>query len=358
MGIATHIDGLRKLLGGAPRQQEDERLLQLYWNRVELKKEFSRLQEDNYGLLQQLKKNDAAHGQTQGRLKQIEEFLGNPENASNALIYYQLQAVWNLSAARVAELAQELTLQQQERERRLQLIEFNQQRQRRVAELERALLDAHSHADAVEARLQLMRRKLEEISYIWHYFKRRKLRTAIAPAQQEHDDVRTEVGNLQDAHRALAQAPEPTPAGLTVSGKRLVNTATLAYAQQLVERLGKNSLAPFAKESTIKRVQDVRYGSVAECKLLLEQLRQALQMLHENARDLQSLKVNTKRVRANSSYRSADDTLPEPESIGTTTVRAIGQHTGQDTGSPQPAEYEDVNVLLDNYWDLYTALLH
>src|SRR5262245_30604198 len=108
MGIAEQLDSLRKRVQGASDPAEDERLLQLYWNRAELKKEFSRLQDSNYNLLQQLKKQETAHGQTRERLQQLEEFLGNPDNGATVLVYYQLRALWLLASKRVTELRQEL----------------------------------------------------------------------------------------------------------------------------------------------------------------------------------------------------------------------------------------------------------
>lgn len=353
MGIKSNIEGLRKRIRRTPRKQEDERLMKLYLNRVELKKEFSRLQDDNYRMQQQLKKSDALHGQTQGRFKQLEEFLGDPENASTGLVFYQLQAVWNKATSRVVELAQELNLQQLERERRLQLMDFNQKRQRKLAELERQILDAQSNVDAMDARLLLLQRKLESLNRFWHYFKRRELLTTVAPIQAEADTAHFHLEELRAAYETLAQEPDPPATGLSVLGKRLVNSAVLAYAQQLVERLGVDAIAPLAKETINKRVQEASYGNAVAARQLLEKLPAALKMLRDNARDLQKLKTYTTRLRANASYRTSDDTVPLPESIGTTTVRIMGNDFSQ-----QKAEFEEVNVLLDNYWDLYSTLIH
>lgn len=353
MGIATQFDGLRKLLGAQPKQEDNERLLQLYRNRVELKKEFSRLQEDNYGLLQQLKKNQTAHTHTQTQLKQLEEFLGNPEQGPTALVYYQAQAVWALAGKRVVELTAELSGQQEERERRLQLLNFNQDRQGRLAELDASLLDAQSRADSLEARLGLLLRKLDGLQRFWHYFKRRTVSASLAPLQAEFASAHGEVVVLQQQRDDLSGAPDPEFPGLSVEGKRLVNTATLAYAQQLVERLNKDGLPLLAKEAMSRRVQDVQYGGASDCQRLMAALYETLQQLQYNPRDLQGLRTNTVRIRTNGSYRNDHDTVPVPESIGTITVRALGQGA-----ESEQAEYEEVNVLLDNYWDLYTALLH
>lgn len=354
MGIADQLDGLRKRVQRNSAQDEDERLLQLYWNRVELKKEFSRLQEDNYGLLQQLKKQDAAHGQTQERLRQLEEFLGNPDNGATVLVYYQLRAVWSQASKRLAELNQELIGQQTERERRLQVLEFDQNRQRRLGDLDKSILDAQSQADALDARLQLMLRKLEKLRWFWHYAKRRELNAACEPVQAELVQVQAELFSLQQQRDVLAAAEVPEFAGLGVEGKRLVNTATLAYAQQLLERLGAESVAMLAKDASFKRVMDVDYGSATDCQVWMKRLQSALQLLADRPRDLVHLKQVTQRVRSNAFYRSDHDTVPVPETIGTVPVRSHASNPqGVQSGVP-----EEINVLLDDYWDLYSVLLH
>ena len=354
MGIADQLDGLRKRVQRNSAQDEDERLLQLYWNRVELKKEFSRLQEDNYGLLQQLKKQDAAHVQTQERLRQLEEFLGNPDNGVTVLVYYQLRAVWSQASKRLTELNQELIGQQTERERRLQVLEFDQNRQRRLGDLDKSILDTQSHADALDARLQLMLRKLEKLRWFWHYAKRRELNASCEPIQAELAQVHAELFSLQQQRDDLAAAEVPEFAGLGVEGKRLVNTATLAYAQQLLERLGAEGVAMLAKDASFKRVMDVDYGSAADCQVWMKRLQSVLQLLQDRPRDLVHLKQVTQRVRSNAFYRSDHDTVPVPETIGTVPVRSHASNPqGVQSGVP-----EEINVLLDDYWDLYSVLLH
>lgn len=354
MGIADHLEGLRKRVQGVSAAPEDERLLQLYWNRVELKKEFSRLQENNYSLLQQLKKQETAQAQTQERLRQLEEFLGNPANGAAVLVYYQLRALWALAAQRLAELKQELLDQQIERERRLQVIEFDQNRQRRLGDLDKTILDRQSHLDALDARQQLIIGKLARLRWFWHYAKRRELNAALQPLQSELAQAHAELLELQQQRDALAAAPTPEFTGLSVEGKRLVNTATLAYAQQLLERLGGEGLAMLAKDASFRRVMDVEYGSREACQAWMDKLQTALQYLHRSPRDLAHLKQVTQRLRSNAFYRSAHDTVPVPETIGTVAVRSVSG-TGQ---SLQSGMQEEVNVLLDDYWELYSVLLH
>lgn len=354
MSIADQLGNLRKRAQGESALSEEERLLQLYRNRVELKKEFSQLQENNYTLLQQLKKQEAAHAQTQEKLRQLEEFLGNPSNGHTILVYYQLRALWSAAAKRLAELKQELLDQQLERERRLQVLEFDQNRQRRLAEMDKTILDQQSRLDALDARQQLIAAKIAKLRWFWQYAKRRELNAAAQPLQDEWHQGSAELLELQQQRDALAAAPVPEFNGLSVDGKRLVNTATLAYAQQLLERLGGEGLATLAKDASFKRVMDVEYGSVAECQAWMSKLQMALAYLQNSPRDLAHLKQVTQRVRSNAFYRSDHDTVPVPETIGVVSVRSSAG-----VGQPaQAAPQEEINVLLDDYWELYSVLLH
>jgi len=106
-----------------------------------------------------------------------------------------------------------------------------------------------------------------------------------------------------------------------------------------------------AKETTSKRLFDVRYGSPTECARLMTQLRDALATLKEDNEDITGLKERTDAVRASASYRSDADTVPLTDSIGTLplpTAPVSGLETANRAG---------VNVLVDDYWDLYQSLL-
>jgi len=119
MGIADRLENIRSLLPGNSRPTVDEeRLLQLFWNRAELKKELNRLQVEHHALLEEIKKQESAVIRADERLEQLQKYLGDPEIAMHALAYYQLRALWHMCAEKLARFAQQLFKQQQERERR------------------------------------------------------------------------------------------------------------------------------------------------------------------------------------------------------------------------------------------------
>ncbi|MFL6620851.1 MAG: hypothetical protein ACJ8MH_19740, partial [Povalibacter sp.] len=122
MGISDRIENIRQLLPGHRPNVDEERLLQLFWNRAELKKELNRLQLEHHALLDEIKKQEGAVIRAEERLQQLHEYLGDPEVAMHALAYFQLRALWKGCASKLERFAQQLFKQQQERERRRQLI--------------------------------------------------------------------------------------------------------------------------------------------------------------------------------------------------------------------------------------------
>src|SRR5262249_13236007 len=149
--------------------------LQLFWNRAELKKELLRLQTDCHGLTERMKKQEAALLRMSEQHDQLEQYLGDPDNAPHGLVYFQLRRLWRVSTAQLLSFAQQLQRQQEERERRRQLIEFDQERRRRVADFDAQLNEARKDADGLGAMVKTTNTKLERARGFWNYFKRRHL---------------------------------------------------------------------------------------------------------------------------------------------------------------------------------------
>jgi hypothetical protein len=347
----SRLSNIRQLLPGARQPEQDERLLQLFWNRAELKKELTRLQDERLKLLEQIRSQETATARAKEHVQVLEEYLGNPEIAVHALVYFQLRAVWRTAGARVARFAEQLKQQQTDREQRRQVIEFDQTRRRELSDFDRRIQDARSRADMLEAQLKLMEAKLAAMRGFWNYFRRRRLAEEIEAERSQWDQAMTLVTDLSDDRTNLEETPPPEFPGISVDGRRVVNTAVIAYAQQLVSALAGGGLAMLAKETTSKRLFDVRYGSPTDCARLMTMLRDALAMLKEENENIAGLKERTDAVRATASDRSDADTVPLTDSIGTLpapTSPVSGLETANRAG---------VNVLVDDYWDVYQSLL-
>jgi len=348
MGIS---DRLGQFLPSTRQAADDERLLRLYWNRAELKKELSRLQDERHELIEELKKQEAAALRAAEKLAELETHLGEPDAAAHALVYFQLRSLWRACAARVARFSRQLQDQQQDRERRRQQIEFDQTRRRQAADLDRRIAEAQSHAGKLEAQLQKLEAQLSSSRGFWNYFRRRRIAETIEPLRIEWDEAATRVTDLSDDRADLEGQQAPVAAGISIDGKRIVNTAVIAYAQQLVGMLSAGGLAMLAKEATSKTVFDLSYGSREECVRLMALLRDARHLANRDGEDLSALKEYTDTLRARATYRSDADTTPLTDSIGTLSPPAAP------VSGLESINRSGVNVLVDDYWDLYEALL-
>ncbi len=351
MSISDRLNTIRHRIAGTEPPEHEARLLQLYWNRAELKKELSRLQNEHHKLQEKVREHELEAEQAHERLAALEQYLGNPDAGAHALVYFQLRGLWRNCAMKVERFAEQLQQQQMDRERRRQLIEFDQGRRRQLADLDRRILDARSSADTLEAQLKLMSSKLASMKGFWNYFRRRRLAEEIETERQKWDIVATQVTDLSDERADLEDAQAPSFPGISVDGRRVINTAVIGYAQQLVVALSAGGLAMLAKETMTKRLLEVRYGDREDCGRLLALLREGHTIVEHKAADLVGLKERTDALRANASYRSDADTIPLTDSIGTLpapTSLVSGLETANRSG---------INVLVDDYWDVYKALL-
>lgn len=349
MGLS---DRLNQLLSGNRQAAEEERLLRLYWNRAELKKELGRLQEERHELIEELKKQEGVALRAGEKLSELEEHLGDPEAATHALVYFQLRALWRTCAARLARFSEQLQNQQQERERRRHLIEFDQTRRRQLAEIDHRLSQAKQLAHKYETQLRKLEERLASLRGFWNYFRRKGLAEQVEIVRAQWDEAATRVTDLSDDHADAEEKQAPEFTGISIDGKRVVNTAVIAYAQQLVGLLSNGGLAMLAKEATAKTVFDLRYGSREDCIKLMALLREATQLAKRDSEDLAGLKEYTDALRARAAYRSDADTTPLTDSIG-----ALSPPASPVSGLESINRTAGINVLVDDYWDVYEVLL-
>lgn len=351
MGISDRLSTIRQHLPGAQRAADDERLMQLFWNRAELKKELGVLQNQRHALLEQIKNHETQLQRAHEQMEELERYLGDPDVADHALVYFQLRSLWRICARKLSRFSSQLLRQQEEREQRRQLIEFDQARRQRLAEFDKQLGEVRGMVDTFAAEMEAMQSRLASMRGFWNYFRRRRLAEELEITRGNWDAAATRVTDLSDDRAAVEQEAPPEFPGVSIDGRRTINTAVIACAQQLASLLTEGGLAMLAKETTTKRVYDVRYGGREESSRLRLLLRDTLEMLSDGSEDLAELKERTERLRSHATYRTDADTVPLTDSIGTLTLSTepvSGLETVNRTG---------VNVLVDDYWDLQQALI-
>jgi hypothetical protein len=333
---------IQRLAGHRP-SAEDERLVALFRNRAELKKELGALDDERHRLLDRLKLQEGATMRVEEQFAALEQYLGRAEEGYKSLAYFQLKGLWRVAAKRLEKFAAELTRQQKDRERRQQLAEFDRVKRARVADVDRELVEARVLADQLQAEQKLGIQRMNELRGFWNYFRRRKLAETLEARALRLEAAQTVVTDLSDArHEADSQAPPPFE-GLGLEGRRAVNLAVIACAESLCDLLANGGLADLARQTTLRRVYESDYGGREQCLALMEQAARAAADLEKRADDLTDIKARTDRLRRSVVYRDAADAIPTQASVQPADAPARAQSTP--------------NVLLEEYFEIYSVLL-
>lgn len=322
--------------------QESEKLLNLYWNRAELKKEFAELRNEKYRLQERVKEHEGATARVEQKLEHLENLLLDPEWVYNIVTYFQLRGLNMRCEAKLAKFAERL---KQQREQRLQsklLDEWNQSRAEEAAGIERQIGEQRMQVQGLEDRLQAERHRLATMSGFLRLIRGRR-------ATRNLDNIAQSIEAAQDSERLLLMNLDeiekrlpPDTQGLDVATKRLINFMILAFSQQLYLHFQEDDLAELTKESGEKSLGAVNYGGKSSCDEILLRIRKRLDAL-ENATDFADvLKRRAKLIAENAKFRGNDDAVPVSASVST--VYAIDQ-----SGAIKESK---LNLLGENYWSV------
>ena len=152
---------------------EDARLLKLFQNRVELKKEFEKLRTELERLADQLSQQESATLKAQQKLEQIEGLLADPESAANSIVFYQLRNVWQHCRHRLRGFVAELSTTRKQREYRQQIAGFDQQRDTDLARIEARLAELDAGGERLAADIQTVQ---ADRKGFFNFFRRRRLK--------------------------------------------------------------------------------------------------------------------------------------------------------------------------------------
>ena len=344
----------RRALKRVGREEEidDDRLLNLFRNRAELKKAFAELQKSLRLAEERLASQEAATRRAEERFQAIEQLLARPDTGYTALVYFQLRALWRACQERLQAISAELRGRHEERQRREELMRFNQRKQRQLGGLDQQLAQAQDEVEERLERRNALRKELEGAQQLWAYFRRRTLVEQLAQRQGELESARLRLAELQDRRAAVNAEPWPEFAGLDVSAKRDINLRLIAAAQELYLHFTTDELARKARDANLNTVQEMRYGSEAECKVLIGKVREALATLGPSVPSPEAVEARGQLLAQEAEYRSERETVPMASSVARIDVPTLNPASGIRRRVPI-----EVNVLAEEYWGLYEALI-
>lgn len=340
MNLSEKWPGLRLPIVARNDAVEDERLLKLFWNRAELKKELQGLDDELHNLRNRIKQQEGANSRLQEQFEQLEVMLGTPERGPDALVHFALRNLWRECRAQLEAFASDLRRQRQEHERKKQLAEFQNDRKDRLKLADERLRESHTVVDSERARLQEDERQLERLKAFWRYFRRREHLFEMQAQRGRLAEAERQLADMEQAHRTIEKEPWPEFTGLSIQGRRAINLAVIAYARLLVSRLAPAGLATAARLAIHRRVQDERHGSRVECLARLDEIARAISVVKAQDRIAPEIRAITERLKESVAWRSQEDVVPTPSSL-----------------PPMGNDGQGGNVLIDDYWDVYGILL-
>lgn len=333
------------------KEAEEQRVVQLFRNRAELKKAYASLQDEIHRLQDRLKQQEGATARVQEMLEALETRLALSESAYPALVFYHLRGLWGVGRELITQLVADLARQQEEKERRQHLTEVNRRQFARRQALEAQQREAETTAAEASARLTEAKRRHAGLTKVWHYFQRRDLAHRLHAFEANARATATALEEARGALDALASEQAGEFPGLSVEARRAINLAAIGYAELLCLRLSRTPLVAQAKDAAARREVIDDYGTRAECERLMMDIARAKAVLLHRAQLSQELRARTDRLRQLARYRDNTDTVPTPESIG------LAEGDVLDRGAQGANAARLPNVLAEDTWDLFRIVL-
>jgi DNA repair exonuclease SbcCD ATPase subunit len=318
---------------------EDNRVVELFRSRNEIKKQYDDLQGELNRQRDRLKQQEAATARVQEILDGLEQRLARAETGYPALAFYHLRSLWAGGRELLQSFVSDLARKQEERERKSHALVGNQR-----SFGERQLLEAQLRAAetaVVDARqaLQNLKSQAEALKRFWH----KQRRTAILALQPAAEAA------LADAEKKLEQSRADVAA---LESKVAINLATIAYAEVLCVRLAKSPLLGQAKAAVARREVADDYGTAEECERLMVEVQRARAALEVRNGLTQEVGTRVDRIKKTARYRSVTETVPMAESIAISEGDVMEQ-------KPQGAHAGRLpNVIAEDSFDLFKVLLH
>jgi len=335
----------KKHSGSDGKGEGEDRLMQLFWNRAALKKEFQRLREQRYRLEETLKQQQAATLSAEARMESLAKLFANPEAGFNAIVYYQFRNLWNTSAAELKKFAAELHRKREEKERQREVMIFNRDRNQRLAKLAEAMQEMITEIARLQGEIKRQHARMESMRGILGFFKRRPLQAEIVAANARLEPLTTKYDELNSEQSLIAGERPPEFQGVGIVGKRMTNLAVIALAQHMHSYYSEKGLASKARDAVIMPIEEIRYGTRDQCTKLMELIPIVMAGLKSDPTFSSRLKQGAESLIAAAKFLTEEDTIPRADSLDQVARNAS-------VGSS-----DSCNVLAQDFWDVYSTLI-
>lgn len=325
---------------------ETDKLVDLFRNRAELKKEFAALRNEKYQLQDRIKQHQGAVARVQQQLGHLEGLLLDPEWVHNVVAFYQLRRLAARCEGKIARFAEQLKQQREQRVHGQLVASWDEQRRQQSDEIQKKVGEHRMSLQLLEDQLQSERHRLSTMNGVVKLFRGRSLGAGI-------DEIEARIAAGHARERELLQeldeidrlAP-PDQQGLDIAAKRSINFMILAYAQQLYLHYEEDDLARLAREASEKSVGAINYGGKDDCDEILRRITRRKGEVEKEPGFADVLQKRAKLIAEHAVFHKDDDAVPVPGTVAT--VFAIDENG--------VIKQKDVNLLGDNYFGVAEVL--
>jgi hypothetical protein len=312
------LGSLAALFGNSEEKPQDsEKLMDLYWNRAELKKSFANARKEHYRLQDQIKKQEGATARVQQKLDHLEDLLIDPQWAHNVVVFYQLRGLAQRCESRLATFAEQLKQQREKKQHEEVVAAWKSKLADESATVEETLHVRRRQIEEIEGQLQEEQQRLESMGFFEKIFKGRTVKGELKQLEQQMEAAQTEKESLKADLLAIVDRPPPENEGLDVSSKRSINLMILAFAQQLYLQFGDPEFATVVKEASEKSVGSTNYGNQHECAQILGRVEERTEAMEKDMDFADILRKRATLISKKAEFHNKSDVVPMAASTAT-----------------------------------------
>ena len=325
---------------------DNEKLVELFKNRAELKKEFAQLRKEQYRLQERVKEEKGKSARVVQKLEHLENLLLDPDWVHTVVVSYQLRALNRRCEHKLAKFAEQLKQQREKRQHGKVLQAWGDKVREEAALIERRLGEHRMQTQMLEDQLQAVRHRVKSMSGFAKLFKGRSVSSEVAAIEAQVEEAQqAEQVLLQELEEIQGREP-PATEGLDLAAKRSINFTIIAFAQQLYLLLSDDRLVSLVKEAADKSVGAVNYGGRDDCGLILDLINDRADSIEKASDFADVLQKRAKLIAEHAVFKENDDAVPVAGTVATIfEIRSNGT-VGE----------RDANLLGENYWGLSGVL--
>lgn len=326
--------------------QENDKLVDLFRNRAELKKEFASLREEKFQLQDRLKQQQGATERVQQKMDHLESLLLDREWVHNVVAFYQLRRLAAHCHAKLDRFAEQLKQQREQRLNSQHLADWRADLDVREEAIKKEIGSFRLDSQRLEDGLARKQDDLDNMNGVSKMFSGKGLQEEIDEMEAEIEQRRTREQQMLHTLDELSESEKPETLGLDVATKRSINFMILSFAQQLYLHFEDDNLVGLAKEASEKSVGAVNYGTKNECDEIIERIEGRWDTMKSPTEFADVMQKRAKFIADKAQFRNDDDVIPAPGTAGI--VYAIDANG--------VVKEKDANLIGDNYFGISKVL--